>query len=111
MSSSTLRPEVIENHGWIGAEFLDVPTSSSQPASEQALPVSPDEVSALYREVFEALQVPRRLSGPRRVRRGVFEIASEIFPAQFFSGDFVSVFDAGDATFFATGDIAGKGLT
>src|SRR5262249_35027645 len=56
-------------------------------------------------------QVPRRLSGPRRIRRGPYEIASEIFPVQFFSGDLVSVFDAGDATVFAVGDIAGKGLT
>src|SRR5215467_8234648 len=111
MSSSTLRPEVVENHGWIGAEFLDVPASPAQSTSEQLLPVSPDEVSALYREVFEALQVPRRLSGPRRVRRGAFEIASEIFPVGYFSGDFVSTFDSGDATFFALGDIAGKGLT
>jgi len=61
--------------------------------------------------VFDALQVPRRLSGPRRVRRGPYEIASEIFPAQFFSGDFVTVFDSGDATFLALGDISGKGLT
>src|SRR5215471_15931867 len=111
MSSSTLRPELVENYGWIGAELLDVPMSTSQPASESHLPVSPDEIKALYGEVFEALQVPRRLSGPRRVRRGPFEIASEIFPVGYFSGDLVSVFDAGDATFLAIGDIAGKGLT
>jgi len=71
----------------------------------------PEEVNALYREIFDALQVPKRLSGARRVRRGPFEIASEIFPAQFFSGDFVSVFDSDDATFLALGDIAGKGLS
>src|SRR5215471_19417036 len=111
MSSSTLRPELVENYGWIGAELLDVPMSTSQPASESHLPVSADEIKALYGEVFEALQVPRRLSGPRRVRRGPFEIASEIFPVGYFSGDFVSVFDAGGATYFALGDIAGKGLT
>jgi len=111
MSSSTLRPELVENYGWIGAELLDVPMSTSQPASESHLPVSADEIKALYGEVFEALQVPRRLSGPRRVRRGPFEIASEIFPVGYFSADFVSVFDAGESTFFALGDIAGKGLT
>src|SRR5215813_7754122 len=97
---------------WMGINAPDTHVEvSSTPAAQPAPAFQPEEASALYREVFDALQVPRRLSGPRRVRRGAYEIASEIFPAQFFSGDFVSVFDAGDATFFATGDIAGKGLT
>src|SRR5215469_16621298 len=108
---STLHPQVQPPWMTPGLEFLDV-SGLSSPSTLDALPaVSPDEVNALYREVFEALQVPRRLSGPRRIRRGEFEIASEIFPAQFFSGDFVTVFDSGDATFLALGDIAGKGLT
>lgn len=97
---------------WMGIASPDLPGSS--PAHGKTDPgygFQPEEAGALYREVFAALQVPRRLSGPRRVRRGPFEIASEIFPAQFFSGDFVSVFDSGDATFLALGDIAGKGLT
>jgi serine phosphatase RsbU (regulator of sigma subunit) len=88
---------------------------SNIPASlpaEMPNPVFPaEEVAALYRELFEALQVQRRLSGPRRMRRGQFEITSEVFPIQYFSGDFVTVFDAGDTTFFGLGDIAGKGLT
>jgi serine phosphatase RsbU (regulator of sigma subunit) len=117
MACSTIRRE-IENEvsgswlDWMGAHS-DVLTSAPLPASvaEPAPAFQPEEASALYREVFDALQVPRRLSGPRRVRRGRFEIASEIFPAQFFSGDFVSVFDVGEATFFALGDITGKGLT
>lgn len=98
---------------WMGVHAPDAAVSALPvPAEEAPAPAfQPEEASALYREVFDALQVPRRLSGPRRVRRGSFEIASEIFPAQFFSGDFVSVFDAGDATFLALGDIAGKGLT
>ena len=97
---------------WMGIDSPEISGSAPAPAKiEPALAFQPEEAGALYREVFEALQVPRRLSGPRRVRRGPFEIASEIFPAQFFSGDFVSVFDSGDATFLALGDIAGKGLT
>src|SRR5215471_1310904 len=97
---------------WMGINAPDTHVEvSSTPAAQPAPAFQPEEASALYREVFDALQVPRRLSGPRRVRRGAYEIASEIFPAQFFSGDFVSVFDAGQATFFAIGDIAGKGLT
>ena len=97
---------------WMGVRASNVAVSALPvPEEVPALAFQPEEASALYREIFDALQVPRRLSGPRRVRRGPFEIASEIFPAQFFSGDFVSVFDAGDATFLALGDIAGKGLT
>ena len=38
--------------------------------------LDPGEINALYREVFEAQQVQRRLSGPRRVERGPFEIAN-----------------------------------
>jgi sigma-B regulation protein RsbU (phosphoserine phosphatase) len=70
-----------------------------------------DAVRALYREVFEAQQVQRRLSGARRLQRGSFEIATEIFPVQHFSGDFVCIFDQGDSTIIALGDVAGKGLT
>lgn len=110
---STLHPQVIDQQPWmtLGAEFLDVPGLSSPSIPDVLSTVSPDEVNALYREVFEALQVPRRLSGPRRLCRGAFEIASEIFPVEHFSGDFVSVFDSGNTTFLALGDIAGKGLT
>lgn len=99
-------------HDWMGINSSGLPGGASNfVPSEADRGFQPDEASALYREVFDALQVPRRLSGARRVRRGPFEIASEIFPAQFFSGDFVTVFDAGDSTFLAVGDITGKGLT
>ena len=116
MGTSSTRREIQNETAWSWREWMGVSslppaenTSSTESVSAPAF--QPEEASALYREVFDALQVPRRLSGPRRVRRGPFEIASEIFPAQFFSGDFVTVFDAGDATFLALGDIAGKGLT
>jgi sigma-B regulation protein RsbU (phosphoserine phosphatase) len=55
--------------------------------------------------------VQRRLNGPRELRRGEFEIACEMFPFRQISGDFCSVFDVGNETVFALGDIAGKGLT
>lgn len=114
MASTTrqqMEPELSRSWlDWMGVNSPDV-SGPAQAASAATGGFQPEEASALYREVFDALQVPRRLSGPRRVRRGPFEIASEIFPAQFFSGDFVSVFDAGEATFLALGDIAGKGLT
>jgi sigma-B regulation protein RsbU (phosphoserine phosphatase) len=82
----------------------------SEPAAT-APAFDPEEVRDLYREIFEAQQVQRRLGGPRRLRRGDFEIASEIFAAQHFSGDFVTIFDCGESTIVALGDIAGKGLT
>lgn len=117
MGSSSTRRE-LENEmswswrDWMGINSLQTTVAPQATANEEKVPAfQPEEASALYREVFDALQVPRRLSGPRRVRRGPFEIASEVFPAQFFSGDFVSVFDSRDATFLALGDIAGKGLT
>jgi len=117
MSSSSFRAELKDPMpmswmDWMGVNSAGATLPPSPEGSRDEAPAfHPEEANALYREVFEALQVPRRLSGPRRIRRGEFEIASEIFPAQFFSGDFVTVFDSGDATFIALGDIAGKGLT
>jgi serine phosphatase RsbU (regulator of sigma subunit) len=116
MGSSNVRRAAESEVPWSWQDWMGINDSraaSITPGStkaEAAPAFQPEEASALYHEVFDALQVPRRLSGARRVRRGPFEIASEIFPAQFFSGDFVTVFDAGDATFLAVGDIAGKGL-
>jgi serine phosphatase RsbU (regulator of sigma subunit) len=117
MSSSNV-PRAIENEiTWSWEDWMGITTAHSaevtpSPAGAEPAPgFKPEEASALYREIFDALQVPKRLSGARRLRRGQFEIASEIFPAQFFSGDFVSVFDSHDKTFLAVGDIAGKGLT
>jgi serine phosphatase RsbU (regulator of sigma subunit) len=65
----------------------------------------------LLRAIYEAAQVQRKLCGPRLVRRGPFEIASEIFPVRHLSGDFISVFELGPDLVFAIGDIAGKDLS
>jgi sigma-B regulation protein RsbU (phosphoserine phosphatase) len=122
MSSSSVRRAIENEVAWSWKDWMGITSEQSPqavPGSASAEPTpgfqppgfQPEEALALYREVFDALQVPRRLSGARRLRRGPFEIASEIFPAQFFSGDFVSVFDSCDETFLAVGDIAGKGLT
>src|SRR5689334_3270966 len=114
MSSNTLIHGIDSDAPSLWLDCIDAYVSdfSATPAAE--IPtgvVSSQEVTALYRELFEALQVQRRLSGPRRIRRGHFEITSEVFAIQHISGDFVTVFDLGDATFFGLGDIAGKGLT
>lgn len=64
----------------------------------------------LQRALSEAAQVQRKLSGPRQFRRGDFEIAGESFPAQYVSGDLLTIFDVDGQTMFAIGDICGKGL-
>ena len=61
-------------------------------------------------ELLEAAHVQRRLSGPRQLTRGVFDIAGEVFPARYLAGDFVSVMDVGKRTWVFLGDIAGKGV-
>jgi len=114
MSSNTLIRDINGNAASLWLDFIDadVLETAGLPAAEVPnTAVLPEEVAALYRELFEALRVQRRLSGPRRIRRGQFEITSEVFPIQYFSGDFVTVFDVGESTFFGLGDIAGKGLT
>ncbi len=63
-----------------------------------------------HQELFDAAQVQRRLSGPRQCQRGLFDIASEVFPVRHLAGDFVTTLDIGDRTWIAMGDISGKGL-
>lgn len=65
----------------------------------------------LHRTLFEAAHAQRKLCGPRHLRRGPFEIASEIFPVRHLSGDFISIFDFEKDLVFAIGDISGKGLS
>src|ERR1700749_1972570 len=55
----------------------------------------PDEMDSLVREkldlhsqLFEAAQIQRKLSGPRELRHGSLQFASEFFAARFLSGDF-----------------------
>jgi serine phosphatase RsbU (regulator of sigma subunit) len=68
------------------------------------------EFAELYRELFEAAQLQRSLSGPRMLRRGRFEITAEIFPVRHLSGDFFSISDFANTALLAIGDICGKGL-
>lgn len=79
-------------------------------ALQQQLDALRLEFADFHRELFEAAQLQRHLSGPRRVLRGDFEIVAEIFPVRHLSGDFFNVSDLGATTMLAVGDIAGKGL-
>jgi sigma-B regulation protein RsbU (phosphoserine phosphatase) len=64
----------------------------------------------LHRALFEAAEVQRRLCPPRQLRLGRFEIACEMFPLSYLSGDFYDVLDLGPSAGLAVGDIVGKGL-
>jgi sigma-B regulation protein RsbU (phosphoserine phosphatase) len=65
----------------------------------------------LQRGMYEAVQLQRKLCGPRVLRRGSFEICSEIFPVCDISGDFTCLYEHNADLMFAIGDIAGKGLS
>ena len=76
-----------------------------------------DQIATLKREhddlrraIYEAAQVQRTLCGPRHLRTGSYEFASEMFPVRHLSGDFISLLQLDGDLVFAIGDIAGKGL-
>src|SRR3984957_1691083 len=98
--------------------------SYSMPQSSMVAPMPPlssvslqDERDSLLREkldlhsqLFEAVQIQRKLSGPRELRRGCLQFASEVFAARFLSGDFTSFLQSGSKVLMAHGDIASKGV-
>src|SRR5262245_34243856 len=65
----------------------------------------------LHAALVEAAQVHRRLSAPRLVRYGEFEIVSELFAVRHLAGDFFTVQEAGGNVVLALGDITGKGVS
>ena len=76
-----------------------------------------DEVDSLLRErldlhaeLFEAAQIQRKLSGPRVLRHGDMQFASEVFAAHYLSGDFAILSRNGSKVLTMLGDIAGKGF-
>jgi sigma-B regulation protein RsbU (phosphoserine phosphatase) len=79
-------------------------------APEEQLAHLQRENGELHRALFEAAEVQRRLCPPRQLRVGRFEVACEMFPLSYLSGDFYDVLDLGPATGLAVGDIVGKGL-
>ena len=68
------------------------------------------DYAELHTAIFEAAQVHRRLCAPRLVRRGDFEIASEIFAVRHIPGDLFTVEETNNGVVLALGDICGKGL-
>jgi serine phosphatase RsbU (regulator of sigma subunit) len=68
------------------------------------------DYAELHTAIFEAAQVHRKLCAPSLVRRGVFDVASEIFAVRHLPGDFFSVEETSEGLVLALGDIGGKGL-
>lgn len=64
----------------------------------------------LHTAIFEAAQVHRKLCAPSLVRRGAFDVASEIFAVRHLPGDFFSIEETSEGLVLALGDIGGKGL-
>jgi serine phosphatase RsbU (regulator of sigma subunit) len=89
---------------------------SSIAAPLSAVP-PPEDVYSLLREridlhaqLFDAVQIQRKLSGPRVLRYGDMQFASEVFAARFLSGDFTTFSQEGSKVLAVLGDIAGKGV-
>src|SRR5215467_16140843 len=91
---------------------LEAPLAERSPLSELELKLErlQRDYAELNTAIFEAAQVHRRLCAPSLVRRGVFDVASEIFPVRHLPGDFFSVEETDAGLVLALGDIGGKGL-
>jgi serine phosphatase RsbU (regulator of sigma subunit) len=77
----------------------------------------PQDVYSLLREradfhaqIFDATQIHRKLSGPRKLRAGDVQFATEVFAARYLSGDFAKMSQRGSTVLAVLGDIAGKGI-
>jgi sigma-B regulation protein RsbU (phosphoserine phosphatase) len=87
---------------------MPAPASTVRPA---------DDVYSLLREridlhaqLSDAIQIQRKLSGPRVLRCSDWQFASEVFAARFLSGDFTTFSQDGSRVLAVLGDIAGKGV-
>src|SRR5271155_2198825 len=94
-------------------------TSSITSSSAVRPSTSPtnDELDLLQRErvdlhaqLFDAVQIQRKLSGPRVLRCGDLQFAREVFAARYLSGDFTTFSQDGSKVLAVLGDIAGKGV-
>jgi serine phosphatase RsbU (regulator of sigma subunit) len=96
--------------------LLQPSVMSTMVAPPSAAPL-PDDVYSLLRErmdlhaqLSDAVQIQRKLSGPRAMRCGEWQFASEVFAARFLSGDFTTFLQDGPRVLAVLGDIAGKGV-
>jgi serine phosphatase RsbU (regulator of sigma subunit) len=115
-------PVAGKRQGWNTVPPSTLPSSMMQaaPASTEAPPLEmplQEDIYSLLREradlhaqVFDATQIQRKLSGPRMLRNGDLQFASEVFAARFLSGDFTTLSQDGPRVLNVLGDIAGKGI-
>jgi serine phosphatase RsbU (regulator of sigma subunit) len=89
---------------------LSLPPRHSERELELKLETLQKDYAELNTAIFDAAQVHRRLCAPSLVRRGVFDVASEIFAVRHLPGDFFSVEETSEGLVLALGDIGGKGL-
>src|SRR3984885_337417 len=64
----------------------------------------------LHTQLSDAVQIQRKLSGPRMLRCGEWQFAREVFAARYLSGDFTTFTQDGSKVLAVLGDIAGKGV-
>ena len=87
-----------------------LPSRHKERELELKLETLQKDYAELNAEIFDAAQVHRRLCAPSLVRRGSFDVASEIFAVRHLPGDFFSVEETREGLVLALGDIGGKGL-
>jgi serine phosphatase RsbU (regulator of sigma subunit) len=87
---------------------IEVP-SSTAPLKEDVYSLLRERID-LHAQLFDAVQIQRKLSGPRMLRCGDLQFASEVFAARFLSGDFTTFSQDGSKVLAVLGDIAGKGV-
>jgi len=87
-----------------------IAAATADVAAQEQMDSLLQEKLALHAELFEAAQIQRKLSGPRALRCGDMQFASEVFAAHYLSGDFVVLSQDGPKVLATVGDIAGKGF-
>ena len=89
---------------------ISIPPRVKERELEAKLETLQRDYAELNTAIFEAAQVHRKLCAPSLVRRGAFDVASEIFAVRHLPGDFFSVEETSEGLVLALGDIGGKGL-
>ena len=85
-------------------------TINADVAAQERIDSLVQERLDFHAQLFEAAQIQRKLSGPRALRHGSMQFASDVFAARYLSGDFVVLSQDGPKVLVAAGDIAGKGF-
>jgi sigma-B regulation protein RsbU (phosphoserine phosphatase) len=86
-----------------------VAPSSTVPPQDDVYSLLRERID-LHAQLFDAVQIQRKLSGPRVLRCGDLQFASEVFAARYLSGDFTTFSQDGSRVLAVLGDIAGKGV-